>query len=639
MCEAEDLLKKSGSALAGFAPFLLIAVLLMSTLLDFLFLYQEGFGNLYYAAAVKSMLTSFKNFFFVSFDPAGFVSVDKPPLGLWIQAAFVLLFRLNGISLVLPQALSGVLSVFLLYVLVRDIHEERAALVSALVLAITPMFVALSRNNTMDMQVVLVTVLASLTFFKAVKKASFPHLILTLFLVGLGFNIKMLMSFLVLPAIVTVWLLRTQTAFLRKIVQITVSGIVLLSVSLSWITIVELYPAEERPYVGSTESNSAYELAFSYNGLARTTRQPLAASIRNLSSIGPGAPKVYWAESGTPGILRLFSRQLAGQVSWFLPFVLVGLLFSLRKQKPSSLYWVLWLLPYALYLSFSTGVIHRHYVVMLAPPIAALCGIVAIQLWDSYKSKERVGFLLPVAVLLTGLFQYSIVNAYYRVPALILLAAVLALSILLVVRKASVKLERKIPGIILYVPLILVLCAGPFYWACTPLIYGGNYAVPYASPDLSTEPYKGWRFVKYGHSDQVLPSCVNPMYDFLVENRSTEEFLMAVPSSYATAALLMLYNQNRNIPVMTVGGFTGTDPILSLEKLKKCVREGRVRYFLVPSYLENPEERSVRAESGANDQLYAWVIENGAKVEKSLWNSGFVTYPITDPMSLYDVKR
>ena len=46
---------------------------------------SQGYANLYYAAAIRSMLQSWHNFFFVSYDPGGFVSVDKPPLGFWIQ--------------------------------------------------------------------------------------------------------------------------------------------------------------------------------------------------------------------------------------------------------------------------------------------------------------------------------------------------------------------------------------------------------------------------------------------------------------------------------------------------------------------------------------------------------------------------
>src|SRR6266700_1186163 len=70
----------------------LLAVLAAAACLNFLQLSREGYANSYYAAAVKSMLQSWHNFFFVSFDAAGFVSVDKPPLGLWLQAASAKIF-------------------------------------------------------------------------------------------------------------------------------------------------------------------------------------------------------------------------------------------------------------------------------------------------------------------------------------------------------------------------------------------------------------------------------------------------------------------------------------------------------------------------------------------------------------------
>src|SRR5438128_12388895 len=68
------------------------AVLLISAFVNIFQLDQQGYGNLYYAAAVKSMLENFHNSWYVSFDPGGFVTVDKPPLGLWIQAASAKVF-------------------------------------------------------------------------------------------------------------------------------------------------------------------------------------------------------------------------------------------------------------------------------------------------------------------------------------------------------------------------------------------------------------------------------------------------------------------------------------------------------------------------------------------------------------------
>jgi 4-amino-4-deoxy-L-arabinose transferase-like glycosyltransferase len=48
------------------------------------------------------MLTSFHNFFFVSFDGGEFVSVDKPPLGLWIQAVSAMIFEFR-VGLICPK--------------------------------------------------------------------------------------------------------------------------------------------------------------------------------------------------------------------------------------------------------------------------------------------------------------------------------------------------------------------------------------------------------------------------------------------------------------------------------------------------------------------------------------------------------
>ena len=73
-----------GTALAGNArvSVALAAILALAAGLRFWGLEQSGYGNQYYAAAVASMSQSGHNFFYTAFDPGGFVSVDKPPLGL-----------------------------------------------------------------------------------------------------------------------------------------------------------------------------------------------------------------------------------------------------------------------------------------------------------------------------------------------------------------------------------------------------------------------------------------------------------------------------------------------------------------------------------------------------------------------------
>src|SRR5579862_1537076 len=97
----------------------LAAVLLLAAFLRLWRLEDNGFGTAYYAAGVRSLLQGGALFFYNAFDPAGFVSLDKPPLAFWIQAAFAWVLGFSGFALHLPQALAGVASVAILHHLVR----------------------------------------------------------------------------------------------------------------------------------------------------------------------------------------------------------------------------------------------------------------------------------------------------------------------------------------------------------------------------------------------------------------------------------------------------------------------------------------------------------------------------------------
>src|SRR5919112_6264066 len=246
----------------------LAAILVLSAFLNLYGLTSEGYPNSYYAAAVKNMLTSWHNFFFVSFD-AGFVSVDKPPLGLWIQAASAYLFGFNGVTLLLPQAIASVLSVALLYHLVRRTFGPVAGLLSSLALAVTPIIVVTSRNNTMDMLVVLFVLLAAWALVVAAERGSLGLLLLGAAIVGLGFNTKTLQAFLVLPAFYLLYLLAARVPWRRRFLHLVAATVVLAAVSLSWALAVDLTPSGQRPYVGGSEGDSALNLAFGYNGLER----------------------------------------------------------------------------------------------------------------------------------------------------------------------------------------------------------------------------------------------------------------------------------------------------------------------------------------------------------------------------------
>lgn len=263
----------------------LVMILIMSLVLNLANLSIEGYGNEYYAAGVKSMTMSLKNFFFVSFDPAGFVTIDKPPLGFWIQAISAKIFGYSGWSIILPQAIAGVISVWVIYRVVKRSFGNAAGLISALCLAVTPVFVAVSRNNTCDNLLVLTLLLACWALSIAAEKGKLKYLLISLALVGVGFNIKMLQAYMVVPALYITYLLFNTVSIKKRIVHLIAGTVVLLAISFSWAIAVDLVPAANRPYVGSSGSNSVIQLIVQHNGLERL-------GLSSKSSSGP---------SGNPG--------------------------------------------------------------------------------------------------------------------------------------------------------------------------------------------------------------------------------------------------------------------------------------------------------------------------------------------------
>ena len=225
-------------------------ILLISTILNVFQLNQEGYANTYYASAIKSMIQNWHNFFFVSFDPGGFVTIDKPPVGFWIQAASARIFGFSGLSILLPEAIAGVLAVLLLFHLVRRTFGPLAGLLAALALAISPISVVTDRNNTIDSLLVLTLLLGVWTLSLATEKGRLRWLLLTAAIVGVGFNIKMLEAYLVVPAFGVMYLLGAPLSWKKRIFHLLLAAVVLVVVSFSWIMAVDLTPASQRPYVG-----------------------------------------------------------------------------------------------------------------------------------------------------------------------------------------------------------------------------------------------------------------------------------------------------------------------------------------------------------------------------------------------------
>ncbi len=239
---------------------------------------MSGYGNTYYAAAVRSMTESWHNFFFGAFDPGGFITVDKPPVFLWVDALSARVFGYSSWALLLPSAIAGAAGVGLLWLIVRRYFGLLAATIAAIVLALTPITVDVSRLNLPEPFYILALIgAAGCVLMSLESKRWWAWTISAGLLVGIAFNTKMLAAWIPGPAFalaIVVGLPITRQTALRTVLRqwlprLALLAVVTFAVSASWGLIVDSLPASERPYVGGSTDNTVTNLVFGYNGFGR----------------------------------------------------------------------------------------------------------------------------------------------------------------------------------------------------------------------------------------------------------------------------------------------------------------------------------------------------------------------------------
>jgi 4-amino-4-deoxy-L-arabinose transferase-like glycosyltransferase len=258
--------------------FALFGLLIGTALLYLVNLSVSGNGNEYYAAAVQAGTKSWKAFFFGSFDSSNFITVDKPPAFLWPMEIAGRIFGFNSWSMLVPQALMGVGSVWLLYLTVRRWFGPAAGFIAGAALALTPVAVLMFRFNDPDAMMTFLMVLAAYFVTRALEQARTKWMVLTGLTMGFAFLAKGLQPFTLVPALALVYLVCAPTGLFRRIWQTLLAGAALVAGCGWWLAIVALTPAADRPYIGGSTNNSALELAFGYNGLGRLTGNEVAGA-------------------------------------------------------------------------------------------------------------------------------------------------------------------------------------------------------------------------------------------------------------------------------------------------------------------------------------------------------------------------
>ena len=175
----------------------LLGLLALTAALYLWALASAGWANNFYAAAVRAGTEDSKAWLFGSLDPGNAITVDKPPASLWVMVLSARLFGFSSWSMLLPQALMGVGSVALVYSTVRRWGGSAAALLSATVMALTPVAAVMFRYNNPDALLVLLLVGAAYCTVRATETGAVRWILLAGKSIGFAFLMKLLQAFLI----------------------------------------------------------------------------------------------------------------------------------------------------------------------------------------------------------------------------------------------------------------------------------------------------------------------------------------------------------------------------------------------------------------------------------------------------------
>lgn len=609
----------------------------------------SGWANSFYTAAAQAGSESWKAFFYGSFDAANAITVDKPPASLWVMGLSVRLLGLSPFAILFPQALMGVATVGVVFATVRRHFGPAAGLLAGAVVALTPVAALMFRFNNPDALLTLLMALAAWALMRAVEAASARWMALVGVFIGLGFLTKTLQVLLVVPFLGIAYLVAAPTSLRRRIGHSLVGlGAAVLSAGW-WVAIVELLPANARPYIGGSQTNSFLELTFGYNGLGRLSGE-------EAGSVGGGNG---W---GATGLTRMFDGGVGGQVSWLIPSALVLLVVGLflRGRQPRTdlrraayLVWGGWLVVTMLVFSLMAGIFHEYYTVALAPAIGALVGMGAIEAWErrgSWVGAAALGLATATAAV-WGFVLLSRTSAYGDWLRFgVLVVGLLAAFVLLGSRGLSVKVFTGVA-----VAAVVAGLAGPAAYSLTTVSEAHTGSIVMAGPadatrggglpgfggargpqgpggpGLGAPPFgrgggfapspQGGRGGVGGLLDASTPSTA--VVAALSEDAQSYTWVAAAVGSQSAAGLQIA----TQLPVMAVGGFNGSDPSPTLEQFQQYVADGRIHYFAGAG--GGFGAMAQMGGSSASSEIAAWVQENF----QSVTIDGTTFYDLTQPLN------
>ena len=585
---------------------------------------RNGYGNPYYAAAVRSMTESWRNFVFGAVDPGGWITTDKPPLALWLAALNARVFGFSSWSVLMPSALCGTAAVALLMAAVRRAWGSWAGRAAGIALALTPVFVAVSRVNNPDATLVLCLVAAAYATQRAISDRRPGWMVVAGVCCGLAFLSKLMVVGVVMPGAFGAYLLAGPGGLWRRFRDVVLAGAAFVLVAGSWIALVDLTPSSSRPYIGDTTNNTAMNLVFGAHGFGVLSGNEsfgggagqgfggsaLSATLAHLPGLG-----------GAPGIGRMFNAGIGDQVMWLaVPAVLAligGVLLAIRRRltRPEAGSLVLWggygLVSYLLF-AYTHGLFHDYYVSALAPAVAALVGI-------GIEMARRAGRWGAVWVLI-GLAGTAIVevvflrrvDAYSAMRLVVPVGLGVAAAILLVSFVVRARYSARLVAVALIAGLVVALIS-PTLWALSAVRHHEDAGYAAAGPPLTGASRGSSNGTLTGIGGGATSAFAPAELAWLRQQHQHEHWIVAVPSDLAAAGPIIAGDS-----VLPMGGFYGTDPAMTRGRLATLVAHHELRFVDASGFT-----------LGDTNQIGQLVSQACSHVDPTAWHG-------TGPGSLYD---
>jgi 4-amino-4-deoxy-L-arabinose transferase-like glycosyltransferase len=326
----------------------------------------------------------------------------------------------------------------------------------------------------------------------------------------------------------------------------------------------------------------------------------------------------------------MFGTSFGGEVSWLLPAALIvlaaGLWFTRREARTSRtraalLLWGGWLVVTAGIFSFMSGTVHPYYAVALAPAVAALAGIGAVELWRG-RAYWPARIVLAVTVLATSVWSAVLLG---RDPSwlpglrvIVVVLGVLAAAALLLRVDSLAGLPARFRKAATAGVVVLSLLAGGLgstAWTLATVAQPHSGSIPTSGPTASAMGggfgMAGRAFGDRANADTSgAPGALGALGGPGEETASAELTTLLKSSGAKWSAIVSGATQAASLELATgtsviaLGGWNGGDPYPTLAQFQAMVDRGEIGYFISGGM------GGMGGGRGGNSEVAAWVEAN-----------------------------